>query len=77
MSKYTPWFSHKVKPVRVGAYEVRDADKAAFDHGKFAYWNGAAWSWACLKPYHAANYPNCYGAEQAKQWRGLTKPAKA
>lgn len=76
MSEYTPWFRHEVKPLRVGVYQVRTVSAGYLDHG-FAHWDGRSWSWAFETVEAAAARNPCRrGAYQAKEWRGLTEPAK-
>lgn len=60
----TPWYSAKVKPVRVGWYQTKGCD-GYMDCGGMHYWNGEYW---LLRPYGTALPP--------LPWRGLTEKAK-
>jgi len=56
-AKKTEWFDKKVKPVRIGIYEVKDVSEN-WPFYKMALWDGSKWS---------------HGAEKIKigGWRGL------
>lgn len=76
MSKMTPWFPSKTKPVRVGVYETQWYCVDEWDCG-FSYWNGSQWANGIESPESAYFYKNWIGgAVQNKKWRGFTEEQK-
>lgn len=74
MSKTTPWFSMKAKPVRIGVYEVDWQDG---DTTFFSYWDGRGFNGGWVTPQRAREHFN-FGHKWSKKptrWRGLAKPA--
>jgi len=60
----TPWYPGKIKPVRVGWYEVKRSSAIGVD-----YWDGTNWCWT---PNECASFIPYIGPEQnALPWRGL------
>lgn len=67
MSKRTPWYPIRIKPVRVGWYEYRGWQLGT---GLRARWNGTFFeTWDGVNFWHLGD---CAGDE----WRGLTAPTK-
>lgn len=64
MSKRTPWYPIRVKPVRVGWYEYKYDELIGFTEAR---WDGHAWHFeddSVLIPL------------LGDKWRGLTRPAE-
>lgn len=69
MSKKTPWFNSKTKPVHKGVYEI----KGMWFGTAYAYWTGKKWGWAQSTIKKANENRMTAGAMQRKVWRGLVK----
>ena len=68
--KKTPWFSHKVKPARLGVYEARAHSD---DDGMYyARWDGGQWMAICTTPANA-QVNSTPALWQDKPWRGLAQ----
>ena len=75
MSKMTPWFPPKIKPVRVGVYQIRFNFNTYIKDPMYATWNGKRWS--NFSHREDGHWLNIYsGAEQKKIWRGFTEEQK-
>ena len=74
----TPWFSHKVAPVRVGVYMVDQSWPDQVEQPVFSLWDGKNWYPQGSTPDDALRYV-CFGpiahgkymAPAFRQWRGV------
>ena len=67
--KKTPWYPISIKPVRVGVYEVENANP----NNKFSYWNGKCFECCTAVPKIPENRYRSQDMQWSKaQWRGLT-----
>jgi hypothetical protein len=74
----TAWFDLKVKPVRVGVYQLQN-EHTHIPH--YSYWNGLFWCFTCDNRYDALGYSNRQSPGFKKgaaynpyvAWRGLDK----
>lgn len=69
--KRTPWFSHKLNPVRDGPYERYGGGYSCWKHGR--------WGIDASSPEMAITTERRYGASsyQGRRWRGLAEnPSK-
>lgn len=67
--QFTGWFPADVKPVRIGVYQTRDAEKTVFQ-----MWDGHAW---CLMADSVDLAGMWFGYESINSdptWRGLASP---
>lgn len=64
----TDWYGHDVKPVHVGAYEVRNTGPAHYRKvlvgGRMRWWDGAQWLT------EQGGQPSTMGSHHTHQWRG-------
>jgi hypothetical protein len=74
----TPWFPHKVAPVRVGVYMVDQSWPDQVEQPVFSLWDGNNWYPQGSTPDDALRYV-CFGpiahgkymAPAFRQWRGV------
>ena len=66
--KLTPWFPVKVKPARVGTYEVRYPEYP--NEVLRRYWNGSEWTMV------GRGGGTLFGMHSRDSWRGLADPPK-
>lgn len=69
----TGWFDSRLKPSRVGVYEVMNPYQ---DNSGWAYWDGKAWGGQYTTREQAEANTASFGAEQDKQWRAHAQPYK-
>lgn len=78
MSKYTPWFPGRAKPVREGVYQRRlnlRSRRGAPDI-TYSLWRNGEWWFSEVSP-HAAARVRTHSSYQDAPWRGLAEdPAK-
>lgn len=67
--RLTPWFSVKVKPVRVGVYNA----SIFMDATVFRKWDGTAWSIGYPTAKRAAKSTERTGFPDKIMWRGLAE----
>ena len=70
--KMTPWFPPRIKPVRVGVYQIKFSYSRPGDMEMYATWSGRKWSnmsYSTTGLWHGI----FKGAEQKKHWRGFTE----
>lgn len=67
--KLTPWLPVKVKPVRVGTYEVRYPERP--NEVRRRYWNGREWTMGA-----GLSGGTLFGVNARDSWRGLAEPPK-
>lgn len=72
MSALTGWFPKRIKPVRVGLYEVRTPWPFHSFMGEWAYWDGRRWGPAHFNQKDARRYKNYRVKRPIHIWRGLT-----
>jgi hypothetical protein len=75
----TPWFAGNVKPVRIGLYRTRDANR----HQWFNWFDGERWHWGGWKedidlegPATSDPMDVFHQSRHVKAWRGLAHPPK-
>lgn len=75
--KLTPWYPARIKPVRVGVYNV--SCRASEQTGQwFAYWNGERFMYYHTDPRKAYRSRATFGCgADTKSWRGLNKRPRA
>jgi hypothetical protein len=72
--KLTPWFPAKVKPVRVGVYEIENYSSSKW----YRYWDNEHWYSGAATPNGAIAQFNIYRliATFRTPWRGLAEEPK-
>lgn len=72
--KFSPWFPPEIKPVRVGVYQVNDAD---YQNGvAWSYWNGERFcyrTWTETVAYTTYTSENPTALPAFTYWRGLAR----
>lgn len=72
-AKFTPWFSGRVKPVRIGVYQ-----RLAYGVKDYSFWNGEFWCFGCNE-LQLAGCPSARrlrsGIQEDHNWRGLVSPS--
>ena len=68
---FTEWFPSKIKPARVGIYEIK---APSMGRSYFSYWDGHSWGYRMhtIEDANAFKNSKCYRGG-VSEWRGIQK----